>query len=494
MPSAARREYAPGMNAARLRWLLLVLDLIGAVVLAAMWLVDAGDGADRSATEDVGVYALALGASLPFAVRRLAPRPVFVVMATCFAAALVFDVAGTGVGVAFAAYTVMVERPRREGLATIAIGYALIVAAYLLLSGTTLSTFFLDAVTFGGVIALAELVRTRRAYTEIYELRAAQLERERLTLAQDAVNAERLRIARELHDVVAHAISLIAVQSSVGLDRLRAEPDVTAQALGTIETSSRDALAEMRRMSAVLRSDDESLAHLAPSPGLDQIAALAAEASAAGVGTRVVVDGVRPAACRLASTSAAYRIVQEALTNVVKHASGSSAVVTVAWYDRRGPRRGDRQRARARSPRTGIQGGSGHGLLGMRERVALLRRNSRRGASGRRWLRRSRRASVRGDVGMTAIVRRAQCRPSRRSDDLRDGGRRRGAAAAGLAALVRSTDDIEVVGEASNGAEAVRLDRRDRPTSYSWTSACPRWTASRRPVGSSATGVERPGC
>ena len=100
------------------------------------------------------------------------------------------------------------------------------------------------------VIALAELVRTRRAYAEIYAERAAQLERERVTLAEKAVDEERLRIARELHDVVAHAISLIAVQSSVALDRLRKDPDASARALDTIETSSRSALAEMRRMLA----------------------------------------------------------------------------------------------------------------------------------------------------------------------------------------------------------------------------------------------------
>ena len=169
-----------------------------------------------------GAYLLAAGASGPFAVRRLAPRLVFAVMAACFAVALLGGTASTGVGVAFAAYTVLVRHDRRVG----ARGHRRRLRPHRAwptwcCPDTTLSTFFLDAITFAMVIALAELVKTRRAYAEIYEERAAQLERERATLAQKAVDEERLRIARELHDVVAHTISLIAVQSSVGLDRLQ---------------------------------------------------------------------------------------------------------------------------------------------------------------------------------------------------------------------------------------------------------------------------------
>ena len=188
------------------------------------------------------------------------------------------------------------------------------------------------------VIALAELVRTRQAYDEIYAERAAQLERERATLAEKAVNEERLRIARELHDVVAHAISLIAVQSSVALERLRKDPDATSRALGTIETSSRGALAEMRRMLAILRHDDESLAQLQPSPGWRTCRPWLREAATAGVVTRLVVEGERPLAVPSGVDLCGYRIVQEALTNVVKHAPGASGRVVGALAPGR-PRR-----------------------------------------------------------------------------------------------------------------------------------------------------------
>ncbi len=183
---------------------------------------------------------LAIGATVPLAARRIAPRSAFVVMATCFAGALLLDSASTGVGCALVAYTILVEQSRRAGVAVVVAGYALIVLAHVTTEGTTLTDLFFNAITFAMVIAIAELMRTRSAYAGIYAERTAQLEAERIAVAQRAVDDERLRIARELHDVVAHSISSIAVQSSVGLERLRTEPDVTEQALQAIESSSRD--------------------------------------------------------------------------------------------------------------------------------------------------------------------------------------------------------------------------------------------------------------
>ena len=360
------------MSAAGFRRLMYAVDAVVAVLLTVMWLVEVRDETFDSVALETGAYLLALGASAPFAVRRLAPRLVFGVMALCFGIALLGGSASTGVGVAFAAYTVLVRNDRRVGAVVIAVGYALIVLAYLVLPGTTLSTFFLDAITFAMVIALAELVKTRRAYAVIYDERAAQLERERATVAQKAVDEERLRIARELHDVVAHTISLIAVQSSVGLDRLRTEPDATARALGTIETSSRGALAEMRRMLGILRRDNDGLAQLVPVSGLSDLPGLLSEVSSIGVETRLVVDGERPPAVPSGIDLCGYRIVQEALTNVVKHAPGATAVVSVTWEsDGIGLEVTDDGHGRGL---LGTREGeaAGHGLLGMRERVALF--------------------------------------------------------------------------------------------------------------------------
>ena len=361
------------MDAAGRTRLFYAIDAVVAAVLAVMWLSELRADPLDGPVQQTAAYAVALGATVPFAVRRLAPRLVFGVLAGCFAIALLLDVASTGVGVAFSAYTVLVVAPRLVGVAVVAVGYALIALAYLVLPDTTLSTFFFDAITFAMVIALAELVRTRRAYVEIYNERAAQLERERVTLGEKAVNEERLRIARELHDVVAHAINLIAVQSSVALERLRQDPDVTARALGTIETSSRGALAEMRRMLAILRQDDESLAHLVPSAGMADLPALARGASEAGVATRLVAEGERPLTVPSGVDLCGYRIVQEALTNVVKHAPGASAQVSVQWHpDGLGLEVSDDGHGPGLLGRPDGQAPSGHGLLGMRERVALF--------------------------------------------------------------------------------------------------------------------------
>jgi signal transduction histidine kinase len=371
MPQDASGRTLLDMRAAGLRRLPYAVDAVVATLLAVMW-VEQAHGDFAGSWQQAGAYLLAIAATAPFAVRRVLPRTVFAVMAAAFAVALVAGTAATGVGVAFVAYTVLVRHGRLVAGVVVTVGYALIVLAYLVLPGTTLGTFFLDAITFAMVIALAELVRTRGAYARIYEERAAQLDRERASLARKAIDEERLRIARELHDVVAHAISLIAVQSSVGLERLRKEPDATARALATIETSSRGALSEMRRMLAILRQDDESLMELAPSSGLSDVPGLVREACAVGVETRFRIEGERPSIVPSGVDLCGYRIVQEALTNAVKHAPGATAQVSLRWQpdglvlevtdDGHGPGLLGRPQGEP----------AGHGLVGMRERVALF--------------------------------------------------------------------------------------------------------------------------
>ena len=252
-------------------------------------------------------------------------------MATCFAGALLLDSAATGVGCALVAYTILVEQSRRAGVAVIVAGYALIVLAHVTTEGTTLTDLFFNAITFAMVIAIAELMRTRSAYAGIYAERTAQLEAERIAVAQRAVDDERLRIARELHDVVAHAISSIAVQSSVGRERLRTEPDVTEQALEAIESSSRAALSEMRRMLGILRPEGEVSGGLSPAPGLERVDEIVLQSNGSGVTTSLVIDGTRPPAVPPGVDLCAFRIVQEALTNVVKHAPGAHAQVVIQW-------------------------------------------------------------------------------------------------------------------------------------------------------------------
>ncbi|MCI3275257.1 sensor histidine kinase [Streptomyces cylindrosporus] len=206
------------------------------------------------------------------------------------------------------------------------------------------------------ITAVAELTRTRRE----------QWARERAERAQAArrrADEERLRIARELHDVLAHSISVINVQAGVGLALLDTDPEQARTALTTIKAASKEALGEVRQVLDTLRTPGD--APRAPAPGLDRLPELVQQAASAGL--TVSVEGEPP---RLAPGTdlAAFRIVQEALTNVVRHSGSRQARVRVE-HDSRALR----LRIDDDGPATGADaGGSGNGLAGMRERAAAL--------------------------------------------------------------------------------------------------------------------------
>ncbi|MFD5812718.1 sensor histidine kinase [Streptomyces sp. NPDC127038] len=206
------------------------------------------------------------------------------------------------------------------------------------------------------VVALSELIRVRRE----------QWGRERAERAQAArrrADEERLRIARELHDVLAHSISVINVQAGVGLALLDSDPEQARTALTTIKAASKEALGEVRQVLDTLRAPGE--APRAPAPGLDRLPELVEQAASAGL--TVEIEGEAPAPAPGADL-AAFRIVQEALTNVVRHSGSRRA--RVRFEHERGVLR---LRIDDDGPATGAEaGGSGNGLAGMRERAAAL--------------------------------------------------------------------------------------------------------------------------
>ena len=196
------------------------------------------------------------------------------------------------------------------------------------------------------------------------------LEREREDRDRAAVAAEGLRIARELHDVVAHAMSVVAVQAGVGRHVIDTDVDAAREALGVIETTSRGSLVEMRRMLGVLRHGDEAAA-LRPMPGLADVPDLVADTRRAGLGVTLDASGVTgelPAGVDLA----VYRVVQESLTNVLKHGGPVAHVRVVRGADRVEVEVTDDGAAQGSVGRDAPGPGGGHGLLGMRERVALF--------------------------------------------------------------------------------------------------------------------------
>jgi len=213
------------------------------------------------------------------------------------------------------------------------------------------------------VLAGAELFRMRRE-------QLARDRRERAAAARRRADEERLRIARELHDVLAHSISLINVQAGVALELIDERPEQARTALTTIKAASKEALGEVRQVLGTLRAPGEAprtSAPRAPSPGLDRLPELVEQAGAAGLEARVAIEGRRgavPAGVDLA----AFRIVQEALTNVVRHSGARTARVRVGYLPGRievvveddGP------------ATAGGDSGGGNGLVGMRERAAAL--------------------------------------------------------------------------------------------------------------------------
>ncbi len=221
----------------------------------------------------------------------------------------------------------------------------------------------------GGMLAFVggEATRQRQAHARLLEERAERLRTERDLAAKVAVEEERRRIARELHDVVAHSVSLIVVQAGAAR-MVREQPPKVVEALRRVEASGREALEELRHLVGLLGNEHEAT-ELEPQPGLAQLEKLTASVRSAGVAVDLAVTG-SPRQLPPGLDLTAYRILQEALTNTLKHAPGASAHVRVSF--------GDEQidlevvDSGGRTPPLPPPPG-GHGLAGMRERVAMYR-------------------------------------------------------------------------------------------------------------------------
>jgi signal transduction histidine kinase len=327
-------------------------------------------------------YLLVLAHTLPLAVRRrwpLATLTAGLVTGAAFAL-LGLNLVVLTVALLIYVYTVAARCPRRVSLTGLAATEATIVLVWLVRPrtiGSDASTLIVDCLILAAAWWLGDGTRRRQEAVAAAQQRAAELEQAREELARRAVTEERLRIARELHDVVAHSMSIIAVQSGVGVHVLDSQPEEARKALAAVEATSRQALVEMRRLLGVLRQEAEPRGSLAPAPGLAEVEALAAEVARAGVRVEVRIEGT-PAELPAGLDLSAYRIVQEALTNVVRHAGPATARVRIAYGEAevvvevtddgkgvesasgRQPTASDRQIRR-----------SGHGIPGMRERAAL---------------------------------------------------------------------------------------------------------------------------
>ncbi len=317
-----------------------------------------------------GVVALvALAMTGPLAWRRTAP---LAVLAASLAAMMTLGfVDGTAselyvlLATLLATYSAGANAARRPALLGLAAALALMLVGLRLDSNRHESGDYLFVVVlYAGGWGLGAALRERSHRAQRLESHAELLDREREREARQAVLEERARIARELHDVVAHSVSVMVVQNGVVRRRIGAERPEEAELLGEVEQTGREALAEMRRLLGLLRAENEE-PNLAPQPGMAALPTLVEQVREAGLPVELELEGEeRQLAAGL--DLAAYRIVQEALTNALKHAAGAATHVRVRY----GPRRLELS-VDDRGPGAATADGNGHGLVGMRERAEL---------------------------------------------------------------------------------------------------------------------------
>ena len=301
---------------------------------------------------------------LPLAWRRRAPIAMFLaVAAVAFAQWLAGPPLLADVALLAALYTVAADRPRRVAAA----GFLLLECGAILAAVRWGASALVTFASLSGAVVAALVtglyVRARRAHVASLVERAARLELERDQQALLAAAAERARISREMHDVVAHSLAVVVSLANGATAKLGRDPEQSREALESISEIGRQALVDTRRLLSVLRAEER-----APQPGIEQIGDLTDHAAAAGLAATLTVRG-DPVPVATGPALAAYRIVQEAITNTVKHAAAATTVaVELTWTPRR-----LRIAVTDDGHGTGRSAGSadGFGLVVMRERAAL---------------------------------------------------------------------------------------------------------------------------
>lgn len=343
--------------------------------IAALFAAEAAPGSTERPGDFWGVV-LIVGMLAPLTQRHRYPRLalVAVLLATMPYWILDYpDVVG-GVGLLVAVYSVASYCDRRPALEMLAL--VLVVTIPVMLVGVfveeenlPIAAVVAQVMIFVGAWVLGDSTRNRRLLTEAYRLRAEAAEKAQEEQARRAALDERSRIAREMHDVVAHNMSVMVVQAGGARRMLHQDPAQTEAALEAIEQTGRQALGEMRRLLGVLREDDTT-ADLSPQPGLAGVEELVSTCNDAGLAVDLAIEG-EPRDLPAGIDLSAYRVVQEALTNTLKHAGPALAHVRLDYGetelrievvdDGRG----------AAAARGGPSIGARQGLVGMRERVEL---------------------------------------------------------------------------------------------------------------------------
>jgi signal transduction histidine kinase len=348
--------------------------LAAAAVAIELVLIATGPADMRERGWAVAV-ASSVACAVPIALRRVAPWAAVVLTTAALVIGAVVTVQPVTVVVAIVVltYSTAAHFPLRRAVLALAAMWLPVLVVNALTPDASkpedMSTgyiMFLNGLLGMVCFFIGRTVHARRSSTQALEERARAAEENQRALAEQAVAEERRRIARELHDMVAHHVSVMGVLATGARRVLRRDPDASDEALSTIEDTSRTTLREMRRLLDVLRTEAEPAAEMAPQPGLAGIETLVEQVREAGLPVSLRVDG-SPGSLAPGVALTIYRIVQEALTNALKHAGAATAQVRLSFgvywliveiFDTgRGPAPGSDH--------------VGHGLVGMRERVAL---------------------------------------------------------------------------------------------------------------------------
>ncbi len=355
------------------------IDAMFAVVLAGIGIAQLLVG-----TEPIGPHrepdgwavALTLAMTLPLALRRRLPATVVTTTILAFMVDRLAEYPATLAlfALGFAFHAAGSDLERRASLVTGIVGFIVVVGFTLLGVAVQEGVGWESAVSLAALTGLPFLLgrdihESRRAESAA-SMRAERAEHEREARASEAVRAERGRIARELHDVVAHEMTVMTIQAAAARKTVHRDPDQAEDALATIETSGHEALQEMRRLLGLLR-DEDNPAELAPQPGLGRLGGLVDQMEEAGLAVSVAIAG-DPRPLPAGVDLNAYRIIQESLTNTLKHGGptvrasvrltfGEADLEIEVIDDGRGAARG-----------LGGGNGEGHGIVGMRERVSML--------------------------------------------------------------------------------------------------------------------------
>jgi len=369
---AARIIGVPPLNAwlARLRPLADWAIALVAFGLSAQPLLSRGD----CGCEHIPRWAWVLVAAecAPLAVRRRWPFPVVMVVGLLSAAYGLSSLPDPPVYYAglVALYTVAAHASARLAYTALAVSAATIAVTLVLdAPNGDYQDVTVVVATWATAFLLGESARHRRERAARLEERAAQLERANLAEAAAAVEAERNRISRELHDAVAHHVSMMVVQAEAGPVVVDADPDRARAVFDAISASGKQALAEMRQLLGVLRQPED--APLVPQPGVDQVRDLVDRAESAGLEVSLTVKGERPP-LPLAVDLSAYRVVQEALTNCVRHAPNSPVQVVLEYGDDLVVDVSDAGPGGDRIDWGDAPAATGNGLAAMRERVTMV--------------------------------------------------------------------------------------------------------------------------